>query len=170
MGVLDQELSQVHSRFGISENRVRFLLSDLLSFIDSEDGGVFGFIDRLKRAGLRGWVSSCARGDTKPIDANTVVRALQKSTINKMASLSGLSFSEVAAAIGFLLPKIFHRMVEAEKGMVPSILPSELTSDISGPAASIYLRSEDKFFFFRQGFRQFLGKRRKCLTSPEIYD
>ncbi len=141
MGALDQVLSEVQSRFGISESKASSLLSGLLSLINGQADGVTGFFDRFKRPGLGNWLSSSLQGETKPLDGETVASALGRDATERIAANSGLSFSAAAAAIGFMLPKVLQKV--APGGTVPSRLPSELTSYISGPTAAVNTRASE---------------------------
>ena len=85
MGALDLVLSEVQSRFGISESKANSLLSGLLSLINDQADGVTGFFDRLKRAGLGNWLSSSLQGETKPMESETVANALGTDAVNRIA-------------------------------------------------------------------------------------
>jgi uncharacterized protein YidB (DUF937 family) len=91
MGVLDSVLSEVGSQFGISSTSAGSLLSGLLSFISQQDGGVGGFLDRFRRAGVGNLVTSWLGGDARPVGADAVENALGHDAIDRLATKSGLT-------------------------------------------------------------------------------
>jgi hypothetical protein len=48
MSAIDLVIDEVQSRFGLSGTKARSLLSGLLSFITSQNGGISGFIERFR--------------------------------------------------------------------------------------------------------------------------
>src|SRR5262245_13631831 len=104
MGVLDAVITET-SQLGISSRSAGSLLSGLLSFINQDDGGVSGFLDRFRRAGVGGLVSSWLSGEPKAVSPDAVENALGHQTIERMGSRAGLSFSTAASAIALMLPK-----------------------------------------------------------------
>ena len=135
MGVLDSVVSDVGGQLGISSSSVSSVLSELLAFINREDGGVGGFLERFRRAGVGSLVNSWLGGDTKAIAVDTVESALGRDTISGIANRAGISFSAAASAIAMLLPKLIQRL--APGGAIPSRLAPEIASYISGPTAAM---------------------------------
>jgi len=59
VGAIDLVMNEVQSRFGLSDTKASSLLSGLLSLITQQSGGVSGFIDRFRNAGLGDRLSDC---------------------------------------------------------------------------------------------------------------
>src|SRR5262245_58682061 len=135
MGVLDAVVNEAGSQLGISSSSAGSVLSGLLSFINQQDGGVGAFLDRFRQAGVGNLVTSWLHGDTKSVAPEAVENALGRDTINNIASKSGLSFSAAASAIAVMLPKLIQRL--APGGNVPTRLPSEFASYVTGPTAAM---------------------------------
>lgn len=135
MGTLDSVVNDVGNQLGMTTGSASSLLSGLLSTITQQEGGLSGFLDRLRRAGVGNTVSSWLSGETKSISSDTVEKALGRDTIQNIASKAGLSISAAATAIAFMLPRLVQRL--APGGAVPTRLPSDVMSYITGPTAAI---------------------------------
>jgi outer membrane protein OmpA-like peptidoglycan-associated protein/uncharacterized protein YidB (DUF937 family) len=135
MGALDFVMEEAQSRFGISGPKASSLLSGLLSFITQQNGGVSGFIERFKSAGLGDVVSSWFSGATRNLSTEQVESVLGSSTLSNLASKAGISTTMAGSAIGLMLPKLMQSI--APGGAIPTKLPSELMSYISGPTAAV---------------------------------
>src|SRR5262245_7971119 len=135
MGVLDAVLTDTGSQLGISNNSAGSVLSGLLSFINQEDAGLNGFLDRFRRAGVGNLVSSWLSGDAKAVSVDAVESALGHSTIDRIGSRAGLSFSTAASAIALMLPKLIQRL--APGGAIPGRLSGDVLSYITGPATAM---------------------------------
>jgi outer membrane protein OmpA-like peptidoglycan-associated protein/uncharacterized protein YidB (DUF937 family) len=135
MSVLDSVVHDVGGQLGISSSSVSSVLSELLAFINREDGGVGAFLERFRRAGVGGLVNSWLGGDTKAVAVEAVESALGRDTISSIANRAGISFSTAASAIAMLLPKLIQRL--APGGAIPSRLAPEIASYISGPTAAM---------------------------------
>jgi len=135
MGALDSVLTDVGSQLGISSNSAGSLLSGVLSLINQDAGGIGGFLDRFRRAGVGNLVTSWLGGDAKAVSTDAVESALGHDTIAQMASRAGLSFSTALSAVALIVPKLVQRI--APGGMIPSRLSSEFASYISGPSAAV---------------------------------
>lgn len=135
MGVLDAVVNDTGSQLGISSSSVSSVLSGLLAFINQDDGGVGGFLDRFRRTGFGGLVSSWLSGDAKAVSPDTVETALGHQTIDRIGSSAGLSFSTAASAIALMLPKLVQRL--APGGAIPMRLSSELLSYVTAAPAAV---------------------------------
>lgn len=134
MGALDSVLNDVGNQLGMSTNSSISLLSGLLSTITQQEGGLGGFLDRFRRAGVGNAVSSWFSGEAKSISPDTVENALGRDTIQNIASKAGLSFSAAATAIAYMLPRLVQKL--APGGAVPSRLPADIMSYVTGPTAA----------------------------------
>ncbi|HXZ79227.1 MAG TPA: OmpA family protein [Terriglobales bacterium] len=135
MGALDMVLNEVENRFGMSTTSAGSLLSSLLTFITQQDGGLSGFLDRFQRAGLGSWVKSWLGGDAKAIAPESVENVLGRNTIETMATKAGLSTSTATSAVAAMLPALIQKL--APGGTIPTRLPSDIMSYISGPTAAL---------------------------------
>lgn len=135
MSALDLVMEEVQSRFGLSETKVSSLLSGLLSFITQQGGGVSGFIDRFKNAGLGDVVSSWFGGGSRNLSSDQVEKVLGSGTLSNLASKAGISATTASSAIALMLPKLMQSI--APGGAIPTRLPAELMSYISGPTAAV---------------------------------
>ena len=134
MGTFDAVLSETESRFGISESKATTLLSGLLGFL-KPPGALSELLDRFRRIGLGDTVSSWLGGGSKPISSDNIEAALGSDTINSLASRAGLTAGTASAALAFVIPKLVQRL--APGGVVPTHLPSDLSSYISGAGATV---------------------------------
>lgn len=135
MGTMDLVLNEVENRFGISGGNASSLLSGLFSYINEQDSGLRGVLDRFQQAGLGDSVSSWLGGNPKPISTENLERAIGNNTISTIASKAGLSFATASSVLAFMFPKVVQRL--APGGVVPTRLPSDFMSYISGPTAAM---------------------------------
>jgi len=135
MGALDLVMNEMQSRFGISETKAGSLVSALLSFITQGSGGINGFLDRFRSAGLGDTLSAWAHGNTRNISNDQVESVLGSNTISNLASKAGLSTSTATSALAFMMPKLVQSL--APGGTIPTRLPAELMSYVTGPTAAV---------------------------------
>src|SRR4030095_2912605 len=135
MGALDAVLIEAGSRFGITGSKVAALLSSLLSFVDEQAGGLSGLVDRFRKTGLGDSVSSWLSGGASNVSADQVEAALGRDTVTNLATKSGLTTSVAASALAFMIPRIIQRV--SSGGTIPTHLPSDLASYVTGPTAAI---------------------------------
>ena len=159
MGALDSVLSEVGNQFGMSTSSVGSLLSGLLSLITQQEGGLSAFLDRFRRAGLGNTVSSWLTGEAKSVSSDTVENVLGRDTITNIASKAGLSFGAAASAIAYMLPRLVQRLTPG--GTVPSHLPADILSYVTGPTAAIASGARQaahaaEAAVERSGFRRYL--------------
>ena len=120
-------------RFGLGAN-ARTLVREVLTMISTSPGGLGGFLDKFKSAGLTSEVASwLGRPDAAPIAAGQVERALGATALSGIASRLGLGQGVVSTALGYALPKIVGLLTPG--GVVPAGVPAEVTAFLS-PAAS----------------------------------
>jgi len=135
MGAMDLVLNEVESRFGMSGGNAQSLLSSFLAYTNEQGTGLKGVLDRFKQVGLGDSVSSWFSGSAKPISPENVEKAIGSNALNTIASHAGLSAATAASALAFMLPKVVSRM--APGGVVPTHLPAEFASYLSGPTAAV---------------------------------
>jgi outer membrane protein OmpA-like peptidoglycan-associated protein/uncharacterized protein YidB (DUF937 family) len=128
-------MNEVQSRFGISETKAGSLVSALLSFITQQSGGIGGFLDRFKSAGLGDMLSAWAHGNASNMSTDQVESVLGSNTISNLASKAGLSTATATSALAFMMPKLMQSL--APGGSIPTRLPAELMSYVTGPTAAV---------------------------------
>ncbi len=135
MALFDSIISEVASRFGLGD-KAGTLVSALMSLISSEQGGgITGFIDKFKQAGLGDLVSSwISTGANEPLEEKHVESVLGADALNSLAAQSGLSLDKVKPALAFLIPTLIDKLTPS--GVIPSSLPSlsSLLSGVTGAA------------------------------------
>src|SRR3974390_1291645 len=73
MGAMDLLVNEVEGRFGLSGGKASSLLTAILSLIQEQSGGLSGFLEKFRRAGLSDTVSSWLTGGTPtPVSADSL--------------------------------------------------------------------------------------------------
>ena len=134
MATFDTLIDDLAGRFGLGVNP-RTLVREVLTMISTSQGGLTGFLDRLKSGGLTSEVGSwLGRPDATPIAAGQIERALGASALGGIASRLGLGQSAVSTALGYALPKIIGLLTPG--GAVPAGVPPAVTAFLSQPRAA----------------------------------
>jgi outer membrane protein OmpA-like peptidoglycan-associated protein len=103
--------------------------------VTGDPGGVGGFIDHLKGAGLGNLVSSwLGRTDAAPLSVPQVESALGKGTLDRIAQKLGLSRSVVGPALAYLVPKIIGFLTP--DGRIPTGIPPQVSAFLSQPSGA----------------------------------
>jgi OmpA-OmpF porin, OOP family len=132
MATFDTLIDDLASRFGLGAN-ARSLVREVLTMISTSSGGLGGFLDRFKSAGLSSEVTSwLGHPDASPIAAGQVERALGATALGGIASRLGLAQGAVSTALGYALPKIVGLLTPG--GAVPAGVPAEVAAFLSQPA------------------------------------
>jgi OmpA-OmpF porin, OOP family len=147
MAVLDSLISEVNERYGLG-GKASVLLSGLLSMISNEQtGGLSGFIEMFRRAGLGDMVSSwISRGANSSITTTQLESALGTDVINRLASRAGISGNNASLALAYMVPKVIDALTP--DGVVPSRLPGWVSNYLTGtetpsrPVVNTYERTE----------------------------
>lgn len=136
MGAMDVLVNEVDSRFGLGAGKAGSLLTAVLALIQEQSGGLAGFLDRFRSAGLGDMVSKWLSGaPTQPLGADSLQSALGQNTLSSIASRTGLSVSTATSALGFMLPKLIQSL--APGGAIPTRLPSEAMSYLTGATGMV---------------------------------
>lgn len=139
MPILDSVIDDVGSRFGLGANAGP-LLREVVQLITGSPGGISGFIDKFRSAGLGSQVATwLGRTDGAALTGPQVESALGGSVLSGIASRLGLGGSVVGTAIGYLLPKVIGQMTPG--GAIPSSLPPWV-SGFLGPTQTTTRRVE----------------------------
>ena len=132
MATFDALIDDLASRFGLGAN-ARAVIREALTMISTSPGGLSGFLDKLKSAGLSSEVASwLGHPDAGPMAAGQVERALGATALSGIAGRFGLAQGVVSTALGYALPKIVGLLTPG--GVVPAGAPPEVTVFLSQPA------------------------------------
>jgi OmpA-OmpF porin, OOP family len=139
MAILDNVIEDVGSRFGLGSNAGP-LLREVVQLITGSPGGIGGFIDKFRSAGLASQVGSwLGRSDGAVLTGPQVEQALGSNVLGGIASRLGLASGVVGTAVGYLLPKVIGQMTPG--GVVPTSMPSWI-SGFLGPTQTTTRRVE----------------------------
>ncbi len=132
MATFDALIDDLASRFGLGAN-ARAVITEALTMISTSPGGLSGFLDTLKSAGLTSEVASwLGHPDAGPMPAGQVERALGATALSGIAGRFGLAPGVVSTALGYALPKIVGLLTPG--GVVPAGALPEVTGFLSQPA------------------------------------
>ena len=131
MATFDTLIEILASRFGLGAT-ARLLVGEVVAMISAQPGGLGGFLDKLKSAGLASEVASwVGHPDVDAATPSQIERALGASSVAGIASRLGLPESIVTPALGYALPKIVGLLTPG--GAVPAGVPPEVTAFLSQP-------------------------------------
>src|SRR5262249_10427019 len=134
MTILEPIINEVSEQFGL-RGKAGPLMTALLTLISNErTGGLQGFMDQFRRAGLGEIVSSwISRGPNNPITTEQLERAIGSDTINRIASNVGVARAVAASALAYMSPRAVDLLTP--EGVVPSRLPGWVSWCLSGARA-----------------------------------
>src|SRR5262247_620850 len=134
MTILEPIINEVSEQFGL-RGKAGPLMTALLTLISNErTGGLQGFLDQFRRAGLGEIVSSwVSRGSNTPITTEQLERAIGSDTINRISSNVGVARAASASALAYMIPRVVDLL--SPEGVVPSRLPAWVNSYLGGAAA-----------------------------------
>jgi outer membrane protein OmpA-like peptidoglycan-associated protein/uncharacterized protein YidB (DUF937 family) len=125
MATFDKLIEDLASRYGLGAN-ARSLINEVLAMISGSPGGLGGFLDKFKSAGLTSEVASwLGRPDASPLAAGQVERALGATALGAIASRLGLAQGAASTALGYALPKIVGLLTPG------GVVPAEVTTFLS---------------------------------------
>ena len=131
MTMIDNAIEDVAGRFGIGPKSGQ-LMQEVVHLITGSPGGVSGFIDKFRSAGLGSEVASwLGRTDGAALAGPQVEKALGSTALGGIASRLGLGSGVVATAIGYLLPKLIGQITPG--GVIPSGVPASLSGFLQAP-------------------------------------
>lgn len=118
------------ARFGLGDKALQ-VVQLLLAYMTSRDrGGVFGFLEKFKAAGLGPIIQSWLGGGptAQPISNSQLETVLGSSggLLSLITERTGLERDNVTSALGYLLPAIVGRLTPG--GSIASTLPPEVQS------------------------------------------
>jgi OmpA-OmpF porin, OOP family len=122
MALLDNVIEDVGSRFGLGPTAGP-LLREVVQLITGSPGGIGGFVDKFRSAGLGSQVASwLGQTDGTALTATQVESALGSNVLTGIANRLGLAGGVVGTAVGYLLPKVIGQMTPG--GVVPTATPA----------------------------------------------
>jgi OOP family OmpA-OmpF porin len=125
MTMIDNAIGDVAGRFGLGPKAGQ-LMQEVVHLITGSPGGVSGFIDKFRSAGLGSEVTSwLGRTDGAALAGPQVERALGSTALGGIASRLGLGSGVVATAIGYMLPKLIGQLTPG--GVIPTGIPAALS-------------------------------------------
>jgi len=129
MAMFDALIDDLASRFGLGANAAP-LAREVMGLMTNSPGGVGGFLNALKSAGLSSEVTSwLGQANAAPLAAQQIDRVLGSNALGAIASRLGLSPAIVATAVGYALPKLVGLMTPG--GAIPASLPAEVANFLS---------------------------------------
>src|SRR5580693_6205021 len=135
MAMFDALIDDLAGRFGLGAN-AQSLVKEALTMISTSSGGLGGFLDTFKSAGLASEAASwLGHPDAVPLAAQQVERALGATALGGIAGRLGLTQGVVSTALGYALPKIVGLLTPG--GVVPAGTPAAVTAFLAQPAAQV---------------------------------
>ncbi len=126
--MFDMIIREVASKFGLGDKAGPLVQMLLAYMTNSQTGGLTGFIDKFKSAGLGSLVSSWLGGgaSAQPISTSQIEQVLGGSggLLGMLTSKLGIGGSAASGALSFLLPSIIGKLTPG--GSIPTSLPSEV--------------------------------------------
>jgi len=130
MTMLDNTIEDVAGRFGLGPKSGP-LMNEVTQLITGSPGGIGGFIDKFKSAGLGSEATSwLGRTDGAALTGQQVEKALGGGVLGGIAKRLGLAGGVVGTAIGYLLPKLIGQMTPG--GVIPSSIPPSISGFMTG--------------------------------------
>jgi len=142
MTILEPTINEVSERFGLS-GKAGPLMTSLLSLISNERaGGLTGFLDQFRRAGLGDVVSSwVSRGANTSLTTEQLERAVGGNTLSRMASHVNIPRAAAGSALAFMIPKVIDLLTP--EGVVPTRMPAWVSSYLGAePVRTETVRTE----------------------------
>ena len=135
MALFDALIADIASRFGLGASAAP-LVREGVALIAGGQGGVAGFLDLMRKAGLSSQVASwLGRPDAAALGEQDLERAVGPGAIGRVADGLGLGRSVATAAMAYCLPKLIGLLTP--QGVVPSTLPTEAAAFLAPPAAQV---------------------------------
>jgi uncharacterized protein YidB (DUF937 family)/heat shock protein HslJ len=134
MTILEPIINDVSEQFGLRGKAGPTMNGLLILMSNERTGGLQGFLDQFRRAGLGETVSSwVSRGSNTPITTEQLERAIGGDTVNRMTSNAGIARAAGASALAYMIPRVVDLLTP--EGVVPSRLPAWVNSYLSGVTA-----------------------------------
>ncbi len=108
MGLFDSIIESAKEKYGLSTEKAGGLLAALLAYIaEPANGGIGGFFDRFRGAGLGGLVDSwIGTGESAPLTDAQLNAALGNEAVDSIAAKAGVERGVAASALSGMLPQV----------------------------------------------------------------
>jgi OmpA-OmpF porin, OOP family len=131
MTILEPIINEISEQFGLRGKAGPLMTAQLTLISNERTGGLQGFLDQFRRAGLGEIVSSwVSRGSNTPITTEQLERAIGSDTINRVSSNVGVARAAAASAMAYMIPRVVDLLTP--EGVIPSRLPAWVNSYLSG--------------------------------------
>ena len=138
MAIFDALIDDMAQRFGLGANAGP-LVREALTLITGSQGGIGGFLNLFKTAGLTSEVASwLGHSNAAPLTAQQIDKALGAKALGGMASRLGLGQAAVSTALGYGIPRLIGLLTP--NGAIPTSLPAEVTKFLSAAGATAQVR------------------------------
>ena len=129
MSIFDTLIDDMAQRFGLGANAGP-LVREALTLITGSQGGIAGFLNLFKAAGLSTDVASwLGHSNAAPLAAQQIDKVLGASAVGGIAKHLGLGQAAVSTALGYAVPKLIGLLTP--NGVIPTSLPAEVTNFLS---------------------------------------
>lgn len=116
METFDRLIQEISSRYHLGP-KGRALVENALDMITEQPGGINGFLQKFKTAGLAEDVASWQAGsDPMPLSGQKVEETLGSGAVSEIATQTGVSPRFARTILGYAIPKIVH--VLAQRGVL----------------------------------------------------
>lgn len=126
--MFDVLIREAGARFGIGDKALPLAQMLLASMTQKETGGLPGFLEKFKAAGLGPLVQSWLGGgpSAQPLSNEQVESALGGGLLGQITSRLGVGRDSAASALGYLVPAIVGMLTPG--GSMPASLPPAVTA------------------------------------------
>jgi OmpA-OmpF porin, OOP family len=131
--IFDSLVADIAGRFNLG-SRADTLVEEALHFITSRSGGISGFLDMFKTAGLGKLVSSwLGHTDNPPLSTQQVEQVLGNNVTGGLASKLGVGGGVAGSALAYVVPKLIGLLTPG--GVVPAGIPADVSAFLSSHTA-----------------------------------
>lgn len=156
MAQFDTLITEVSKRFNLEGRSAALITETLRAMTSDKIGGLAGFLDRFKQAGLGGLAASwLGQGDNQALQPAQVEKALGAGFIDDIARRVGLSAPSLAAPLAFIIPRIVDLLTP--KGDVPSMLPADVRSLLGAAPTATQAKSATTRYWWIPALLALLG-------------
>lgn len=136
MALLDGLVAEAADRFGLGAKAGPLVSGLLASLTDGQQGGIAGFLDRFRQAGMGNLVNSwIGRGGNSTLAPEQLDQALGTDTVERISSSAGVPVATGKSALAFLIPKVVDLLTP--DGIVPAALPASVLAGLGGLGAKV---------------------------------
>lgn len=134
MALFDTLIRELGHKFNLGGKAGPLVMELLRDATSQRGGGLSGFVNRFKGAGLDDLVTSwVGRGENRPLTPAQVETALGSDFIGRIAAKVGMSSAATIPALAYAVPKLIDKLTPS--GSVPATLPAEVATLLASGAA-----------------------------------